>query len=46
MVKDKGRMWLDLLVLSGVIVGLYYLRSQNGGIGPYEGFQSFVSIFK
>ena len=46
MVRDKSRMYLDLAILIGIMVVIYYLRVQSSAesFSPFEGLQSIVGL--
>lgn len=47
MVKDKQKMWRDILILILISVAIYYYRVQSGDVevyNPVSGFQAFWEI--
>jgi hypothetical protein len=44
--RDKSRFYFDILILIGIAVAIYYLRSQATGdvFGPAEGAEGIMSL--
>ena len=45
--KDKARIYFDIIVLIGIGLIIYYLRSRATGdvFGPSEGIEGLMSLF-